>query len=442
MHSVAVSWGLFISLLGVVWWIYSGPRPRLPRRAIPEVAEGNVFLSSGTEGAAAGEKKKKKKRKSATSSTVLKKIVPNEDGSRAVESTDDDAAEDDEIVSLRRLQALSDGSGSKKLSSLSSSTTKQPGSQKAHLVAPASPFATASQTSSTGADADIDEEEATQLPGSGFQQSSSTDPRDMVEEPIPGARVLTITPSTQPPRPQTQRNVASSTPSGVHASKNAKKTAKKRLEKEAERADQKARFEQHRATMRAAEVAKQKTKPASEISPVPSVWTKMNGDPALTTAEPSSKPPTGDLLDTFTPSIPPIVSQHSPADSEEEKNPMRSTYLDGSYWEEIPDHLIGGWNEVQRKGRKQKKSTADPDTGKSGDESSEFRSKKENIQTKTEKPVVPKKGNTSGTADPSSKGGNGFQLLDTGSTTSDTKNSSSDWAEVDDSDNWAVHPES
>lgn len=123
---------------------------------------------------------------------------------------------------------------------------------------------------------------------------------------------------------------------------------------------------------------------------------------------------------------------------------MRSTHLGDSYWEEIPEHLIGGWNEVQKKGRKQKKAAGEVQTG---DESTDARSGKESLHnkpsarvpskapTKVVKPVVPKK--------VTSTGGNGFQLLDTGSTTSNTNtnNSSSDWAEVDDLDNWAVHPE-
>lgn len=118
---------------------------------------------------------------------------------------------------------------------------------------------------------------------------------------------------------------------------------------------------------------------------------------------------------------------------------MRSTHLGDSYWEEIPDHLIGGWNKVQKKGRKQKKAAGEVQTG---DESTDARSGKEGLLNKAtarvlnrapSKPVVQKKVTPAG--------GNGFQLLDTGSTTSNTNNSSSDWAEVDDLDNWAVHPE-
>jgi len=158
---------------------------------------------------------------------------------------------------------------------------------------------------------------------------------------------------------------------------------------------------------------------------------------------------TDGLLDTFTAPVPtsaptsaPVAAQHTPTDSEEDKQQMRSTHLGDSYWEEIPEHLIGGWNEVQKKGRKQKKAASEVQVGKSEDESTDARSGRESkistkgpskAATKVVKPVVPGKD--------TSAGGNGFQLLDTEGTTSNTNNSSSDWAEVDDLDNWAVHPE-
>lgn len=453
MNSTIVSWGLFLTLAGGIYWVYFFPKSastRLPPKPVVEdKGAGSIFvIASGTEGA---EKKKRKKKKSALISTTPKDIISNDDGFKIAESTDDDdmAQEEDQAGLLRRLQALKEGSnaGSKKLASASSST-RQLLPQKSALAAPASPFATASQTSSAGADADIDEEEATQLPGSDYpsltQQSLSSDPTDSPEASVSGPGVLKITSSTQPLRTQKQRSIGAGNQSGIHSSKNAKKKEKKKAEKDAEKADQKARFELHRATMRATEAAKQKGKPQPAVPPPTSVWTSTNKPKPSS----STNSATGGLLDTFASpaatntSIP---SQHTPTDSEEEKQQMRSTHLDDSYWEEIPEHLIGGWNEVQKKGRKQKKTGGELQPGKSEDESTDPRSGRESFHSQVQIKVPSKAASKVDRQATQKKGtlpgGNGFQVLDTGSTTSNNNNSSSDWAEVDDLDNWAVHPE-
>lgn len=442
MNSVIISWGLFLTLAGGVYWVYLSPKSAATKLHSKPIIEdkgaSSAFLNaSGAEGA---EKKKRKKKKPALSNTAPKDIVSTDDGFKAAESTDDDdvAQEEDQAELLRRLQTLREGSsiGGKKPASASSST-RQLAPQKPALAAPASPFATASQTSSAGADADIDEEEATRLPGSDYapQQSLSSDPSDMLES-TGGPGVLKITSSTQLPRAPKQKTTNTASQSGVHSSKNAKKKEKKKSEKEAEKADQKARFELHRATMRATEVAKQKSKPSQPATPL-SAWASSNSEAPSTAPGPA----TGELLDTFAApaATKAPATQQTPTDSEEEKQQMRSTHLGDSYWEEIPEHLIGGWNEVQKKGRKQKKAAGEVQTG---DESTDARESLHSklptrvpskAPTKAAKPVVQKK--------VTSPGGNGFQLLDTGSTTSNTNNSSSDWAEVDDLDNWAVHPE-
>lgn len=442
MNSVIISWGLFLTFAGGVYWVYLSPKSAATKLHVKPIIEdkgaGGIFLNpSGTEGA---EKKKRKKKKPTPSNTAPKDIISTDDGFKAAESTDDDdvAQEEDQAEVLRRLQSLREGSniGGKKPASASSST-RQLAPQKAAL-APASPFATASQTSSAGADADIDEEEATRLPGSDYvpQQTLSSDPSDMLESSTGGPGVLKITTSAQLPRPPKQKTTSTASQSGVHSNKNAKKKEKKKSEKDAEKADQKARFELHRATMRATEVAKQNSKPPQSVTP-PSAW--ASNDQAPSTAPKST---TDGLLDTFAAPVAksaPAATRQTTTDSEEEKQQMRSTHLGDSYWEEIPDHLIGGWNEVQKKGRKQKKAAGEVQTG---DESTDARSGKEGLLNKAtarvlnrapSKPVVQKKVTPAG--------GNGFQLLDTGSTTSNTNNSSSDWAEVDDLDNWAVHPE-
>ncbi|KAI5853119.1 hypothetical protein DFP73DRAFT_29971 [Morchella snyderi] len=450
MSSVVLSWSIFLALVGGIYWVYFSPKSAAVRSSSKAVAEdkgaGSIFLgASGTESAVAGEKKKKKK-KAALSNTAAKEPVSTGNIAKAAESTDDDVAQEvDQAELLRRLQSLKEGGnvGGKKSSSASSSTRLAP---KKALAAPASPFATASQTSSAGADADIDEEEATRLPESEYssvsKQSHSSDPSDMLDPSTGGPGVLKITSSTQLPRSQKQKTTSAADQAGVHASKNAKKKEKQKAAKEAEKAEQKARFELHRATMRAAESAKQKNKPQAATPPPPSAWTSVNSQTALTAPTP---PKTDGLLDTFsTPSTinKPGTSDDSPIDSEDEKKQMRSTHLDNSYWEEIPEHLIGGWNEVQKKSRKQKKAATD---AQAGDESTDAKSGTENFQSKSsvKAPVkAPTKivRQTIQKKDTSTSG-NGFQLLDSGSTTSDTKNSSSDWAEIDDSDNWAVHPE-
>jgi hypothetical protein len=451
MSSVVLSWSIFLALVGGIYWVYFSPKSAVVRSSSKAVTEdkgaGSIFLgASGTESAVAGEKKKKKK-KAALSNTAAKEPVSTGNIAKAAESTDDDdvAQEVDQAELLRRLQSLKEGGnvGGKKSSSTSSSTRLAP---KKALAAPASPFATASQTSSAGADADIDEEEATRLPESEYssvsKQSHSSDPSDMLEPSTGGQGVLKITSSTQLPRSQKQKTTSAADQAGVHASKNAKKKEKQKAAKEAEKAEQKARFELHRATMRAAESAKQKNKPQAATPPPPSAWTSVNSHTAPVAP---AAPKADGLLDTFsTPSTlnKPSTTDDSPIDSEDEKKQMRSTHLDNSYWEEIPEHLIGGWNEVQKKSRKQKKAATDAQTG---DESTDAKSGRENFQSKSSvkapvkapakivRQTVQKKD--------TSTSGNGFQLLDSGSTTSDTKNSSSDWAEIDDSDNWAVHPE-
>jgi len=463
MSSVLVSWGLFLAIAFAGYWWYGGSGKAQPhgKRIVLTSSEklsgGSVFVSSGTDGNTAEKKKKPKKKKTALSNTAPKKVASHEDGEKVVQSTDDDVARDeDELQALRRPQSLTESGGKKGVPS--SSSAKQSQSQKSqlqkpYLTTPASPFATASQTSSTGADADIDEEETSQLPGSGFQQSTSTDPSDMLEGSTSEARVLTITPSTQPPRTQKQRPTTPASQSGTHANKNAKKKEKKKLEKEAERADQKARFEQHRASVRAAEAAKQKSKPPSDDPMVGSAWITVNGKRSSTpTNALEVKPTSGDLLDTFVSPDTQANTQHISDDSEEEKNLTKSQDLtqrqeiNDSLWETVPAYLAADWSEVQRKGRKQKKVINNPDTGKSGDESASVESTKVSHQPNPERPTASKKEGfkketSKAATSESTKSGNGFQLLDTGSTTSDTKNSSSDWAEVDDSDNWAVHTE-
>ncbi|PWW72640.1 hypothetical protein C7212DRAFT_347680 [Tuber magnatum] len=460
MSSVLISWGLFLAIAFAGYWWYGGSGKAQPhgRRIVSAASEklsgSSVFVSSGTDGNTAEKKKKPKKKKAALSNTVPKKVTSNEGGEKVAQSTDDDVARDeDELQALRRLQSLTEGGGKK--GAPSNYSAKQPQSQKPYLTTPASPFATASQASSTGADADIDEEETSQLPGSGFQQSTSTDPSDMLEGSAPGARVLTITPSTQAPRTQKQRSITPAGQSGTHANKNAKKKEKKKLEKEAERADQKARFEQHRASVRAAEAAKQKSKPPSDDPMAGSAWITVNGKRSSTpTNAPEVKPALGgDLLDTFVSPDTQASAQHNSGDSEEDKNLAKSQDvtqhqdINDSLWETVPAYLAADWNEVQRKGRKQKKVINNPDTGKSGDESASVESTKVSHQPDPERQTVSKmegfKKETSKTvASEATKCSNGSQLLDTSSTTSDTKNSSSDWAEVDDSDNWAVHTES
>ncbi|KAF8536484.1 hypothetical protein BDD12DRAFT_284713 [Trichophaea hybrida] len=401
-----LSWAVFLSVIGAVYYVSQrktpspGGKKHVPLQEKPK----SVFVSTLGSGTETGDVKKKTKKKAKKSTTVAKEVVSTDDGGN---KSDDDVAEEVDLRDVAR--RLKTGEGA-----------KLGASRKGGNLAP-SPYA-ASQTSSAGADGDIDEEEAAPLTQSDYlPKSSSTDPSDMLEAPTGGPGVLRIGAPTQLPRGQKKKAVASTPEAGVHANKNAKKKEKKKAEREIERADQQARFEQHRKAMRAEEAAQQKSRPNQVESPAASTWTQVGAKkaPAVPVAPAPSVPASSTaLLDTFTP------------DSDNEKI-QQSTTL-GDSWESIPPGVMvpePEWNQVKKKTRGAKKAE-DTDAGKSSDEASRPKpvpTPEPVKQPKAPKPVQKKVSN------------NNFGVLDT---TSDARTASgSDWAEVD-NENWAVHPES
>jgi len=401
-----LSWAMFIAFGCAVYYINQRKKPNALRNLANSNTVQNtksVFLSAGS-GAETGEKKKqpKKKRKAALSnSTTQKDLVSTDDA-----GSDGDVAEEvDSADVAKRLQAMKEASDGK----------LTPSSRSNRQLAPHSPLTTASQTSSTGADADIDEEDGTPLPESEYPslpKSSSTDPSDMLEEQT-GPQVMRVIPSSQPPRLQKKKKSSGAVETGVHANKNQKKKDKKKAEKDANRSEQMAALERHRAQQRAAEAARQTSKPAQAPSAGPNPWSKPSGPATSSMQVPPAIAASSDttLLDTFV-----HGSQESSHDSEEEKSNLKSTMLGESMWEDIPAHISGPepeWNEVKsKKGRKERKPAST-----SGDE--------------VQKPA----GRASG--------GNNFNLLEQSGESvagSDSKTTDSErWTEEDE---WAVDPSS
>ncbi|KAI5805912.1 hypothetical protein EDC01DRAFT_270199 [Geopyxis carbonaria] len=418
--SPIISWGILIAVVGV-WYYLNNKKKVVPdKKAVNATLEKskNVFLTGGS-GTDAGEakKKKKKKNKAALSNTAPKEVVSTDD-----QVSDGEVAEEVNPADVvKRLQSIKNGGNGK-------GTASRQGRQGSNLAPSHSPF---SQTSSTGADADIDEEESTPLVRSAIStKGSSTDPSDMLEAPTSaGPAVLKIGAPIQPPR-QPKTKSAPKDESGLHANKNQKKKEKKKAEKDAARADQKSRFEQHRQTMRAEEAAQQKTKPTPARAAASSAWTQANGGSAPVVAAPVASAPAGSLLDTFV--------------SEDEQAQQNAAL--GDSWEAVPLHVQEPepeWSEVKSKKDRKPKKAATPTNEVPG--SDYFKSSDEytpSVQAappvkqpvrQPVKPAAPKK-------EAAPKGGNAYSMLETASDAKTT--SGSDWSQVDNLDNWAVHPES
>ncbi|KAA8894849.1 hypothetical protein FN846DRAFT_373402 [Sphaerosporella brunnea] len=397
-----VSWAVFLCVAAAVWYLNQRNKKTVPKKQDPlqdKEKPKALFVNAGGSGTDAAGEIKKKARKKTKKSTTAKEVpvVPKETESANTQSDDDDVAEEIDLRdAARRMKAQGLGASSLK-----------PGASRNYA---------ASQTSSTGADGDIDDEEFTAVKG------SSSDPSDMLEASTGGPGVLRIGAPVQPPRGQKSKKSTASSEPGVHATKNAKKKEKKKAERAEERAEQQARFEQHRKAMRAEEAKQQQTRPAASPAPDTSAWTQVGASgkkspaPAVT---PVSEPV---LLDIFT-----------PADSADETITASTTL--GDSWESIPRGLQvpePEWNEVKsKKGRKDRKAD-DSDAPKSSDER-EAAPKPKPVAPAPEftrpAPVVPKPKAT--------KVSNNFAALESRTT------SGSDWTSIDDNvENWVAHPES
>ncbi|KAI5851990.1 hypothetical protein BZA05DRAFT_398587 [Tricharina praecox] len=399
-----ISWALFISVVGAIWFVQQrGKTPQaqkiakkvaevLPEKvkAVPEKAKAKVASSGGGGVESAGEVKKKAKKKvkksSSSAAASLSNSVVKE---KKVEVKSDDDDDDDDVAEEVDLKDVA----------------------RRLKLGGAGRYA-GSQTSSTGADGDIDEE-----------YSKSNDPSDMLEPSTSGPGVLRIGAPVQPPRTQKKKS-APVNDSGVHAAKNAKKKEKEKAARAQERAEQHARLEQHRKAQRVAEAARPAVSSPAPVSAAAaaasSAWTQVGSKkpPRATTPVPaatSTASSSSALLDTFT-----------PGDSDSEPI-QRSTTL-GDSWESIPPNAMvpePEWNEV-----KSKKSTR---SMRKSDDSAD-----ETITLPKAKTPTPAPEPRATLAPPvATKQVKAPKKETRGSTTS-----GSDWAEVDNIDNWEVHPES
>jgi len=403
-----ISWALFLSIAGVIWFINrrqeSSKKKNLKKvaevlpekaKAAPEKAKAALAGSGGgTESAGEGKKKTRKKAKKSSAAASLSNSITKEKKPEIKSDDDDgDVAQEVDLKDVaRRLKAGGAGRYA------------------------------GSQTSSTGADGDIDEEE----------YSKSSDPTDMLEPSTSGPGVLRIGAPVQPPRSQKKKS-APVNDAGVHASKNAKKKEKEKAARAQERAEQQARLEQHRKAQRASEAAR----PAAS-SPSPgaiaaslSTWTQVGSkkSPRATTpvaTAPSTASSSSALLDTFTP-------------NDSDSDPIQRSTALGDSWESIPPNALvpePEWNEV-----KSKRSTR---SMKKSDDSADETITIPKAKTPTPAPEPeapePKAPEPKATLAPpvASKQAKAPKKNQArGSTTS-----GSDWAEVDNLDNWEVHPES
>lgn len=345
------------------------------------------------------EKKPQKAEKAKPQPAINQEVAPSFDN-----DSDNDVEEQDSKEDIRRLYALKSGVSLERVGSSGPKSNKARGrlpASKQNLPAPTA----ASRTSSTGAEADIDEKEP-------FRYPSSSDPSDMLEVPKPGTRVLSITPSTQPPREN--KSPHSTTPEpGTHSKKNQKKKEKSKQAKEEEAAAQKAAREKHKAAQRADEGVRQHRIP---VPAVESVWATVNGKDGK-----SSGAALPDFLDTSNTAAP-------PSEKSDEEPQTRSSYLDQSQWEEVPSHIQSQheWTTVPPKKNK------DQSKAKQGaaSESDVPQAKPELEKKSRTKPLV----TNSTTISIRGKHTHGFEVL-----SDDTTQGSPDWAEHD---GWEVHPSS
>ena len=381
MGNPFISWGIFVTVIGALWYFNQKKKTPVAQSASNATEKAKaVFVAAVPNTEATDSKKKnKKKKKAALSNTTPKDIV----------STDDNAASDDDVaqeIDIKHLSAAKAGS--------------KPKSRQGH-----SPLATASQTSSTGADADIDEEPLI---------GSSTDPSDMLEKASNTAGVLRIGAPVQPPR-QAKAPKAPKEEPGLHANKNQKKKEKKKAEAAAARAEQKSRFEEHRQTVRATEASKPTPPVSAAVSAANSAWTTVNaGKKAAPAAAPVVAPANVDhsaLLDTFEPVRP------TSSDSE-------TTRILGGSWESIPPHVQAPepeWNQVK--------------------------SKKTRATKKADEPAAPapRAATPPPPPPPAPRAQQQKQRKEKPAAVESAESkttSGSDWSQVDNLDVWAVHPES
>lgn len=439
-----LSWLLFIFIAGGTYYIYA--RPQLPWEA--KRPGDQVVVTKGSAinlGEEKTEKKKSIKKKAEKPAKVEKvekpakaekpekpekpakeekqkpakaekgkgpaapapKVVPSSDN-----DSDNEVEEEEDLrESMKRLHALKHGISLERTES-SSSQSKARGRKsgsKQNLAAPSG----VSRASSTGGDADIDEKD--------YRYPSSSDPSDMLEAQQPGARVLSITPSSQPPRDKKAKPQPTTPEPGTQSKKNQKKKEKAKQARDDELADLAAAREQHRATQKAEQAAQQKRNPPPAAPKPNSTWTAVGGNSGASAApKATSGAAVADFLDTF----------NTPAPASSDEDPQtRSSYLDQSHWEEVPPHVMEEqpWATVSSKSKKER---TKPNQN-AASESDAPAAKSEPEKKGRTKPVV----TASTTALVRGKSSNGFEALSDDAGTQ----RSSDWDQVD---GWEVHPSS
>lgn len=446
-----VSWLIFIAIAGAAYYVYA--KPPLPWEA--KRPGDQVIVTKGSAinlGEEKTEKKKKKKAEKPAKVEKTEKPVKAEKTEKPVKAekvekpvkeekpkpakaekpkpqpapqpkvvlssdndSDNDVEEEDPKEAIRRLHALKSGISLERTESTGSQSNKARGRKagsKQNLAAPSG----TSRASSTGADADIDEKESSRYP-------SSSDPSDMLEAPQPGARVLNITPSTQPPREKKTKPQSTTPEPGTQSKKNQKKKEKAKQAREEELAALAAAREQHRAAQKAEEAARQKRSPAPASSQTDSAWTTVNGKGGASVApKATSGAAVADFLDTF--------NTPAPASDRSDEDPQtRSSYLDQSQWEEIPSHVReeNEWATVPSKKTKERSKPKQS----AASESDAPASKSEPEKKTRARPTV----TASTSALVRGKSTNGFEALSDDAGTQ----RSSDWDQVD---GWEVHPSS
>jgi len=435
-----VSWLIFIAIAGAAYYVYA--KPPLPWEA--KRPGDKVIVTKGSainlgEGKADKKKKKKKSEKPAKAEKTeeptkvgkIEKPVKEEKPKpgkaeqqkaqpaaqpkiilSSDNDSDNDAQEEDSKEAIRRLHALKSGISLERTESTGSQSSKARGRKagsKQNLPAPSG----TSRASSTGADADIDEKEPSRYP-------SSSDPSDMLEAPQLSARVLNITPSTQPPREKGTKAQSTTPEPGTQSKKNQKKKEKAKQAREEELAALAAAREQHRAVQKAEEAARQKRNPDTAAPQPDSAWTTVNGKAGASVApKATSGAAVVDFLDTF--------NTPAPASDRSDEDPQsRSSYLDQSQWEEIPSHVReeNEWATVPTKKTKERPKPKQSAASESDAPASKPEPARTRPAVTTSTPVLIR-----------GKSTNGFEALSDDAGTQ----RSSDWDQVD---GWEVHPSS
>lgn len=356
-----LSWGIIFVAVGGYWLFNSYKKSATINIQSDKRSTGGVYVGSGPKTTDTEKKKKRKKANQQAKKSNVEVLIEKAPETTTADGEEDDVAEEDAAEMVRRLAQLRSGKPAtpaveQKKAAPQKFVKQRSAQEKLAPKPPSSPLATASQASSagvdTGADADVDDESAAEnLLG------ASHDPSDMLEAPAPGPRVLTITPSTAPPRVPKAKSVRSNTSeTGAQYTKNQKKKEKARAAKEAEKAAQEAAREKYRAEQRAEGIMSTRERQRAFKAGDNDAWTVagQKSRPQNLTAKKSEE--SSLLLDTFESTAPaniPDFPAHQKNPQPQAKAPSTSrndipSNLDNSVWEDVPKSIMDEqeWNTV------------------------------------------------------------------------------------------------